>query len=572
MAGRVIQGSFVGGHPRVAAYVVQPAPISGQAVQPKALLLPGPPVPAFAGRPQAVQGQGTDTSFHVDPRRLGLLSGGGKPLPDAVRGQMETTLAADFSAVRVHVGPQAERIGAVAFTIGNDLYFAPGRFQPDTVQGKQLLGHELAHVVQQRQGRVRNPTGAGVAVVTDRGLEAEADRLGVRAAAPTHVYPQTGATISPMFRQHRGKDGIRLEALVANRKVGQVEIVDPDSRTPSIVNLSVDPDFRRYRLGTDLMTRALQLTGRRGPAAVSLTARPAPGSISADSLTGLYGRLGFAVTGHDARGGSIMTKGGPVARRPNAGQDNCGCSDCLSNPADLHRVKALIDVKKSRMMAKLQAKATPGRSIAIQRALVDFRPVDDIPIKHAERFANAVERGMAIPDDCLQLFAELMLLAAQRKTALDVNLPAVSPHGTLGTGQGRAEGHEERTGKIVAKFIEDLLKRAAQMLGVPKFTNCAEALKALRAKGGGAATDTSAEKTEEKSTVYLEKVQEQARAKKENASRAKLPEREAAKAKAKVIKKQTKMTAYKQENCPKNPKRQGHVYVGGFCQYCRKPQ
>ena len=100
---------------------------------------------------------------------------------------MEAALRADFSAVRVHIGPQAERIGAVAFTMGTHIYFAPGRFQPDTVQGQQLLGHELAHVVQQRQGRVRNPIGTGVAVVQDRILEAEADRMGLHASA----YPVT---------------------------------------------------------------------------------------------------------------------------------------------------------------------------------------------------------------------------------------------------------------------------------------------------------------------------------------------------------------------------------------------
>jgi hypothetical protein len=123
------------------------------------------------------------------------MSSGGKPLPDAVRGQMEAALGADFSAVRVYVGPQAARIGAIAFTKGTDIYFAPGRFRPDTVQGKQLLGHELAHVVQQRQGRVRHPTGAGLAVVQNVALEAEADRLGQRAtlkSAPLQSYTVRG--------------------------------------------------------------------------------------------------------------------------------------------------------------------------------------------------------------------------------------------------------------------------------------------------------------------------------------------------------------------------------------------
>ncbi len=117
----------------------------------------------------------------VDPVQLGLAHGGGKPLPAPLLAKMEAAFGADFSAVRVHVGPQASRIGAIAFTTGNDLYFAPHRFQPESMQGQQLIGHELAHVIQQRQGRVRKPA-SGIAVVQDRVLELEADRLGTRAA------------------------------------------------------------------------------------------------------------------------------------------------------------------------------------------------------------------------------------------------------------------------------------------------------------------------------------------------------------------------------------------------------
>lgn len=191
--GKVIQGSFLGGQPRLP---VQPsiAPPPRRIVPPPALprmtpppaqattagRSPGPPAPAFAGQP--VQRCGAGGAFAVEAQSLGLVGTGGRTLPDAVRGKMEAALGADFSGVRVHVGSQAERIGAIAFTVGSDIYFAPGRYQPDTIQGQQLLGHELAHVVQQRAGRVRNPLRSGLAVVQDRALEAEADRLGRRAA------------------------------------------------------------------------------------------------------------------------------------------------------------------------------------------------------------------------------------------------------------------------------------------------------------------------------------------------------------------------------------------------------
>lgn len=173
MTDRVIQGSFVTRGANRQTPLVQPKPTAHR-----------PPLASttFAASVPVAQSNGADDRLPIDPARLGLASGGGRPLPDAVRGKMEAAFGTDFSGVRVHIGPQAERIGALAFTIGTDIYFAPGRYQPDSIHGQQLLGHELAHVVQQRQGRVRGPSGAGIAVVQDPTLEAEADRLGQRAA------------------------------------------------------------------------------------------------------------------------------------------------------------------------------------------------------------------------------------------------------------------------------------------------------------------------------------------------------------------------------------------------------
>jgi hypothetical protein len=96
---------------------------------------------------------------------------------------MEAFFDADFSDVRVHVGSEASAIGALAFTLGSDLYFAPGHYEPHSPRGQELLGHELAHVMQQRAGRVANPFGSGVAVVQDPALEDEANRLGKEVAA-----------------------------------------------------------------------------------------------------------------------------------------------------------------------------------------------------------------------------------------------------------------------------------------------------------------------------------------------------------------------------------------------------
>jgi len=82
------------------------------------------------------------------------VSSSGSPLPGPVRHQMETAFGADFSAVRVHQGPQATMIGAQAYTTGSDIHFAPGQYDPHSQAGRELLGHELWHVVQQKEGRV----------------------------------------------------------------------------------------------------------------------------------------------------------------------------------------------------------------------------------------------------------------------------------------------------------------------------------------------------------------------------------------------------------------------------------
>ncbi len=105
-------------------------------------------------------------------------------IPDGLRSGMERGLGSDFSDVRVHPDSgKATEVGALAYTQGNDIHFAPGQFSPDTSAGRQLLGHELAHVVQQREGRVSPTTEvAGIPVNNDPSLESEADRLGSKAA------------------------------------------------------------------------------------------------------------------------------------------------------------------------------------------------------------------------------------------------------------------------------------------------------------------------------------------------------------------------------------------------------
>lgn len=100
-------------------------------------------------------------------------------IPESVQSSMENSLKTDLSDVKVHANSsKATEVGALAYTQGTDIHMAPGHYNPGTSSGKQLLGHELAHVAQQKEGRVQ-PTGevGGLPLNDSPSLEKEADSL-----------------------------------------------------------------------------------------------------------------------------------------------------------------------------------------------------------------------------------------------------------------------------------------------------------------------------------------------------------------------------------------------------------
>lgn len=79
--------------------------------------------------------------------------GVGQPLDKATRNYFEPRFGMDFSQIRVHTGSKAETsassINAHAYTLGNNVVFGRGQYQPQTIRGKRLLAHELTHTMQQ---------------------------------------------------------------------------------------------------------------------------------------------------------------------------------------------------------------------------------------------------------------------------------------------------------------------------------------------------------------------------------------------------------------------------------------
>jgi hypothetical protein len=101
----------------------------------------------------------------------------GQQLDHGVRANMEAAIGADFSGVRVHTGPQSDmlnqELSARAFTTGQDIFFRKGEYSPGSASGRELLAHELTHVVQQT-GAVQTKLVVGSA---DDAYEREADQV-----------------------------------------------------------------------------------------------------------------------------------------------------------------------------------------------------------------------------------------------------------------------------------------------------------------------------------------------------------------------------------------------------------
>lgn len=97
-----------------------------------------------------------DTTPEVTPETssaIQSLQGGGQPLPRSERSFFESRFGEDFSGVRVHndarAANMARSVNARAFTYGRNVVFGAGQYAPETYAGRQLIAHELTHVVQQ---------------------------------------------------------------------------------------------------------------------------------------------------------------------------------------------------------------------------------------------------------------------------------------------------------------------------------------------------------------------------------------------------------------------------------------
>ena len=110
-------------------------------------------------------------------QQIQASKGGGHSMDGSTQSFMQSRFGADFSGVKIHTGGEAiqmnRELNAKAFTVGKDIYFNDGQYQPNSEEGKRLLAHELVHTVQQEGG----PTSLQRAVSASR--------------VSCHSYPRT---------------------------------------------------------------------------------------------------------------------------------------------------------------------------------------------------------------------------------------------------------------------------------------------------------------------------------------------------------------------------------------------
>ena len=125
-----------------------------------------------------------------------VLRSPGHPLDHGSRSFFEPRFGYDFGRVRIHTDDRAaasaRAVNAMAYTVGHQLVFESGRFDPHSISGQKLIAHELAHVIQQ-SGQHNSNSELTVTPAHDA-FEYDADRAAQKALA--------GGEIAPSVRRH----------------------------------------------------------------------------------------------------------------------------------------------------------------------------------------------------------------------------------------------------------------------------------------------------------------------------------------------------------------------------------
>ena len=200
--------------PRLAAAGVAPSRVPVGPSLPGTAVEPGKPRARPPQIPAAIVGNdGGDGLRYTSPVLAVVGKGGGQPLDPTARADMEARLGSDFSDVRIHTSDtaagSAAAISAKAYTVGNNVVFGQGSFDPASHQGRHRLAHELVHVQQQREGPVSGTDGGGGVKISDPAdsFEQEAEATAARVVTSAQLAGGRG-----LRGGHQGRPSTRWTA------------------------------------------------------------------------------------------------------------------------------------------------------------------------------------------------------------------------------------------------------------------------------------------------------------------------------------------------------------------------
>lgn len=159
-------------------------------------------------------------------RSIHQEQGGGQALDAGVRRQMESAMGANFGGVRVHTGEKSnslnQALSARAFTTGQDIFFRQDAYQPGSSVGRELIAHELTHVVQQNGDSVRRSAEVSLPVVQRQmevsqpgdPHEVEAEHM---ARAVMQQEQQASREVAPASEHDKDKDKQTHHPAMASR-------------------------------------------------------------------------------------------------------------------------------------------------------------------------------------------------------------------------------------------------------------------------------------------------------------------------------------------------------------------
>jgi hypothetical protein len=178
-----------------------------------------------------------------------VLRSPGRPLDPQTRAFFEAGFGHDFGQVRVHfdqrAAESAEEVNALAYTVGKDIVFARGEFQPRTTRGRQLIAHELAHTLQ--QGTTTSKSGSLRVNSPADSQEQAAEQMGAQVASGRTVSAVASVTPPAIQRQQAstGRAGSSSQPVSGEARLIASFDVDPGTKRPWNPQSAHQSDCRR---------------------------------------------------------------------------------------------------------------------------------------------------------------------------------------------------------------------------------------------------------------------------------------------------------------------------------------